>query len=152
MANFVAISGNLTRDVELRFTPQGKAVASFAVAHNTRRYNSQSQQWEDGEATFIDVELWGKKAENLAEEMQSGKKPVTVLGKLVQDRWQDKNTGENRSRHKIVAEDVCIIPTGTQAGQGQSQAMAQAQANAAAGLGQQNAWNAPAPTGQQPPF
>lgn len=156
MANFIAISGNLTKEPELRFTPSGKPVASFTIAHNTRRYNKESQQWEDGEPTFIDVVFWGKKGENfLADYTQNGKRPIIVLGTLKQDRWQDKNTGDKRSKHKINADDVTFIPRGQ--GQGAQPSSAQQQWNQAASQGQTattGAWGDPAPVGQdqQPPF
>ena len=155
MANFIAISGNLTREPEMRYTPSGKPVVSFTVAHNTRRKNQQTGQWEDGQATFIDVELWGGKGENFATEYQQrGKAPVLVLGVLRQDTWEDKNGGGKRSKHKITADDVSFIPRGQGGGQ---QSSAQQQWNNAAQNGQtaqSGAWGNPAPTGQdqEPPF
>lgn len=135
MANFIAISGNLTREPEMRYTPSGKPVVSFTVAHNTRRKNQQTGQWEDGQATFIDVELWGGKGENFATEYQQrGKAPVLVLGVLRQDTWEDKNGGGKRSKHKITADDVSFIPRGQ--GGGQQQSAAQSAWNQAASAGQ----------------
>lgn len=157
MANFIAISGNLAKEPEMRFTPSGKPVVSFTVAHNTRRYNKESQQWEDGQATFIDVELWGAKGENFATEYQQrGKAPVLVIGTLKQNTWEDKNGGGKRSKHKINADDVSFIPRG-QGGGGGQQSPAQQQWNNAAQNGQtatSGAWSQPAQTGQDqtPPF
>lgn len=157
MANFIAISGNLTKEPEMRYTSSGKPVVSFTVAHNTRRYNKESQQWEDGQATFIDVELWGTKGENFATEYQQrGKAPVLVLGQLKQDTWEDKNGGGKRSKHKISADDVSFIPRG-QGGGGQQQSAAQSAWNQAASQGQtatSGAWSQPAQAGQdqEPPF
>ncbi|MDK6807713.1 single-stranded DNA-binding protein [Corynebacterium aurimucosum] len=154
MVNHITISGNLTKEPVQRFTPNGKSVVEFTVAHNTRQYNRDTQQWEDGEPTFIDVVFWGKKGENfLADYTQNGKRPIIVLGTLKQDRWQDKNTGDKRSKHKINADDVTFIPRG----QGQPQSSAQQQWNQAASQGQTattGAWGNPAPVGQdqQPPF
>ncbi|MDK8844687.1 single-stranded DNA-binding protein [Corynebacterium striatum] len=154
MANFIAISGNLTKEPELRFTPSGKPVASFTIAHNTRRYNKESQQWEDGATCFIDVELWGGKGENFATEYQQrGKAPVLVLGQLKQDTWEDKNGGGKRSKHKISADDVSFIPRAQGGGQ---QSSAQQQWDNAAQQGQtatSGAWSQPPQAGQdQPPF
>lgn len=156
MVNHITISGNLTKEPVQRFTPNGKSVVEFTVAHNTRQYNQQTQQWEDGEPCFIDVVFWGKKGENfLADYTQNGKRPVIVLGSLKQDRWEDKNGGGKRSKHKINADDVTFIPRGQ--GQGQQPSQAQQQWNQAAQQGQtatSGAWGQPAPVGQdqQPPF
>ena len=62
MTNDITISGNLTKEPQQRFTPNGKSVVEFTLAHNTRQYNQQSQQWEDGEPTFIDVTFGAKRA------------------------------------------------------------------------------------------
>lgn len=158
MTNDITISGNLTKEPVQRFTPSGKSVVEFSLAHNTRQYNQQSQQWEDGEPTFIDVIFWGKKGENFLQDYtQNGKRPVVVLGSLKQDRWEDKNTGDKRSKHKINADEVTFIPR-AQSGGGQQQSPAQQQWNNAAQNGQtatSGAWSQPpAQTGQdqQPPF
>ena len=152
MANFIAISGNLTKKPEMRYTPSGKPVVSFTVAHNTGRFDKQTNEWVDGQATFIDVSLWGKKGENFVNAYaQQGKGPVLVLGQLKQDTWEDKNGGK-RSKHKINADDVSFIP------RGQQQSAAQSAWNQAASQGQtatSGAWSQPpAPTGQdqEPPF
>ena len=157
MANFIAISGNLTREPEMRYTPSGKPVVSFTVAHNTGRFDKQTNEWVDGQATFIDVELWGGKGENFVNAYaQQGKGPVLVLGQLKQDTWEDKNGGGKRSKHKITADDVSFIPRGQ--GGGQQQSAAQSAWNQAASQGQtatSGAWSQPpAPTGQdqEPPF
>lgn len=154
MVNHITISGNLTKEPVQRFTPNGKSVVEFTLAHNTRKYNQQAQQWEDGEPCFIDVTFWGKKGENfLHDYTQNGKRPIIVLGSLKQDRWEDKNGGGKRSKHKINADDVTFIPRGQ--GQ-QQQSSAQQQWNQAAQNGQTattGAWSAPAPVGQdEPPF
>ena len=157
MVNHITISGNLTREPEQRFTPNGKSVVEFTVAHNTRQYNQQSQHWEDGEPCFIDVTFWGKKGENFLQDYtQNGKRPVIVMGSLKQDRWEDKNGGGTRTKHKINADDVTFIPRG-QGGSGQQQSQAQQQWNQAAQNGQtaqSGAWDQPAPVGQDqtPPF
>jgi len=156
MTNDITISGNLTKEPVQRFTPSGKSVVEFTLAHNTRQYNQQSQQWEDGEPTFIDVTFWGKKGENFLQDYtQNGKRPVVVLGSLKQDKWEDKNTGDKRSKHKINADEVTFIPRGQSSGGQQNQA--QQQWNNAAQNGQtatSGAWSQPAQTGQDqtPPF
>ena len=156
MTNDITISGNLTKEPVQRFTPSGKSVVEFTLAHNTRQYNQQSQQWEDGEPTFIDVTFWGRKGENFLQDYtQNGKRPVVVLGSLKQDRWEDKNTGDKRSKHKINADEVTFIPRGQ--GAGGQQSPAQQQWNNASQQGQtatSSAWSQPAQAGQdqQPPF
>ncbi|EGT5788719.1 TPA: single-stranded DNA-binding protein [Corynebacterium striatum] len=135
MAISITLSGNLIKDPEQRFTPNGKSVVSFTVAHNIRQYNQQSQQWEDGEPIFMDVDFWGKKGENfLHDYTQNGKRPVVVLGSLKQDRWVDKSTGDKRSKYKVNADEVSFIPRG-QGGGGQ-QSSAQQQWGQAASAGQ----------------
>lgn len=158
MANDITISGNLTKEPVQRFTPSGKSVVEFSLAHNTRQYNQQSQQWEDGEPTFVDVTFWGRKGENFLQDYtQNGKRPVVVLGSLKQDRWEDKNTGDKRSKHKINADEVTFIPRG-QGGGGQQPNQAQQQWNNAAQQGQtatSGAWSQPpaqAGQDQTPPF
>nr|WLJ25608.1 MAG: single stranded DNA binding protein [Corynebacterium phage HS03] len=157
MTNDITISGNLTKEPVQRFTPSGKSVVEFTLAHNTRQYNQQSQQWEDGEPTFIDVTFWGRKGENFLQDYtQNGKRPVVVLGSLKQDRWEDKNTGDKRSKHKINADEVTFIPRGQ--GAGGQQSPAQQQWNNAAQNGQtatSGAWSQPpaqAGQDQTPPF
>lgn len=126
MANFIAISGNLTREPEMRYTPSGQPVAGFTIAHNTRRFDKQANEWVDGDTCFIDVSLWGKKGENFVNAYaQQGKGPVLVLGQLKQDTWEDKNGGGKRSKHKINADDVSFIPRGQGGGQQPSQAQQQ---------------------------
>ena len=158
MTNTITIDGRLTRDVEVRFTPSGKAVANFTVAHNTRRYNRDTQEWEDGDTTFIDVALWGKKGENLAESAGKGS-VVAVAGALYQQTWEDKNGGGKRSKHIINAESVALVPMPQDDGQAQGGGQQQSQG----GWGQQarqqqgQAWGNPPPTGQpaadeEPPF
>ncbi|MGN6019821.1 single-stranded DNA-binding protein [Corynebacterium striatum] len=157
MANFIAISGNLTREPEMRYTPSGQPVAGFTIAHNTRRFDKQANEWVDGDTCFIDVSLWGKKGENFVNAYaQQGKGPVLVLGQLKQDTWEDKNGGGKRSKHKINADDVSFIPRG-QGGGGQQQSAAQSAWNQAASQGQtaaSGAWSQPAQAGQDqnPPF
>lgn len=111
MTNTITIDGRLTRDVELRFTPNGRAVANLGLAHNTQRYNKQTGEYEDGPTTFIDVALWGKKAENIADAASKGS-VVLVTGSLRQESWEDKNGGGKRSKHSITAETIALVPTG----------------------------------------
>ncbi len=111
--NNTNISGNLTRDAELRATNGGTSIASFTVAVNERRKN-QAGEWEDY-PNFIDCILFGARAEKLTQYMTKGTK-VSVNGHLHQSRWQDDN-GNNRSRLELVVDEVELMSrTATQQG------------------------------------
>lgn len=103
--NSIMIEGNLTRDPELRETPKGTPVCSFAVASNRfYRYEDELQK----EVSFFDVEAWARNAERCGSELTKGR-GVRVIGRLKQDRWTD-GEGKNHSRVKIVAEHVEFKP------------------------------------------
>lgn len=97
------VTGNLSRDPELRYTSSGKAVASFGVAVGSRRKNAQGV-WEDGETSFYDITCWDTLAENVAESLIKGAR-VVVTGRMQQSRWEDKD-GNKRSKVEVVADDV----------------------------------------------
>ncbi|MBU8912989.1 MAG: single-stranded DNA-binding protein [Spirochaetales bacterium] len=99
--NSILVEGNLTRDPVLATTPKGTAVCNFSVASN-RFYRSDDDLQK--EVSFFDVEVWSRLAERCAEELTKGR-GVRVVGRLKQDRWQDKEE-KPRSRVKIVAEHV----------------------------------------------
>lgn len=103
--NKASISGNLTRDPELRTTQSGTPVLSMGVAVNERV--KRGDQWED-RPSFVDVTVWGARAEALSKFLRKGLR-VAVSGRLRQDRWQDAKTGENRSRLGIVADEVDVM-------------------------------------------
>ncbi len=107
-ANFnqVILMGNMTRDIEVRFTPQNTAVGTFALAIN-RSYTLQSGEKRE-EVSFIDCEAWGKQAEILKQYTSKGS-PLFVSGRLKQDTWEDKNGGGKRSKVKVVVEDFKFI-------------------------------------------
>ena len=105
MDNSVTITGNATREPELRFTPSGQAVASFGVAVNRRWQNRQTQEWEEA-TSFIDVTAWAQLAENAAESVGRGTR-VTVTGRLDQRSWETQD-GDKRSKVEIVADDIAI--------------------------------------------
>lgn len=102
--NTITIEGNLTADPELRFTPGGKAVLNFSIAHNTRRYNKDTNQWEDGEPTFIRGSYWGQPAENASQSLTKGT-AVIITGRIQQRNWTNKE-GENRSALELQAESI----------------------------------------------
>ena len=96
------ITGNLTRDPELRTTPNGASVCSFSVAVNRTYKDSNGEQRED--VSFIDCSAWGKLGEMINQYAKKGS-GVLVSGRLDQRSWEDKNTGQKRSRVEIVVED-----------------------------------------------
>lgn len=100
--NAVAISGNLTRDAELRETRNGGAVLSFSVAVNERRKNNQTGEYEDY-PNYVDCTLFGKRAQSLERYLAKGTK-VFVQGKLRQERWQ--SNGENRSKIAVIVDEI----------------------------------------------
>lgn len=103
--NTCTITGNATREPELRFTPSGQAVASFGVAVNRRWQNRQTQEWEEA-VSFFDVTCWAQLAENVAESVSKGTR-VTVAGRLDQRSWETQD-GDKRSKVEIVADDVAV--------------------------------------------
>ena len=104
--NRVILIGNLTRDPELRYTPQGTAVADLRLAITTVRGRSGSERKE--ETLFIDCTVWDRQAETCSEYLAKGR-PVLVEGRLIEDQWQDKETGERRSRIKVYVQNVQFL-------------------------------------------
>ncbi|WGH93851.1 single-stranded DNA-binding protein [Auritidibacter ignavus] len=100
----VTVTGHTTGDAELRFTKAGDPVANFTVAHNTRTFDKNTQQWVDGDPTFYRVTVFGKPAEPVAESVRKGDR-VTVTGALEYREYQTKQ-GETRSSLGIRASDV----------------------------------------------
>ena len=105
--NRVCISGNLTRDPELRATAGGMAVLAFGVAVNDRRKNSVTGEWEDA-PNFVDVTVFGKRAESLADMLKKGMK-VTIDGKLRWSSWETQDGGK-RSKLEVIADDIDLPP------------------------------------------
>lgn len=110
------ITGNLTRDPELRTTPNGSSVCSFSVAVNRVFRDSSGNQQED--VSFIDCSAWGKLGEMINQYAKKGT-GVLVSGRLDQRSWEDKNTGQKRSRVEVVVEDFNFL-TGMERGEGSS--------------------------------
>ena len=111
MANFnkVILMGNLTRDPELRYTPKGMAIAKLGVAVN-RRWTSEGGEQRE-ETTFVDVDAFGKQAETLGQYMKKGR-PIFIEGRLRLDSWEDKNTGQKRSKLGVVLESFQFMDQG----------------------------------------
>ncbi len=108
MASFnkVILMGNLTRDPEMRYTPKGTAVARLGMAVN-RKYTTESGEAKE-EVTFVDVDAWGKQAEVIAQYCRKGK-ALLVEGRLKLDQWDDKATGQKRSRLGVVLESFQFV-------------------------------------------
>lgn len=110
MSNSMSIKGRAGSDANLRFTPNGKAVADFSVADTPRRFNRDTNAWEDaGPTLWQRVQVWGPEGEKAAEEVRKGSL-VTVSGRLKADEWQDKQTGETRKSTTLVADVVYVHP------------------------------------------
>lgn len=104
--NKVFLIGNLTRDPELRYTPGGAAVADLGIAVN-RIYTTKEGERRE-EVTFVDVTVWNRTAENCCQYLKKGR-PVHIEGYLKMDSWEDKNSGEKRSKLKVEAETVQFL-------------------------------------------
>lgn len=116
--NRVAISGNLTRDSELRVTQGGTSVLSFAVAVNDRRRNPQTGEWEDV-PNYVDCTVFGKRADSLADILKKGLK-VAIEGRLRYHSWEAQD-GSRRSRLEVVAEELELMTQRAQQPQAQRQ-------------------------------
>jgi single-strand DNA-binding protein len=108
MASFnkVILVGNLTRDPELRYTPKGTAIAKFGLAVNRVWTNEAGEKKE--EVTFVDIDVFGRTAENVAQYMRKGS-PLLVEGRLRLDQWDDKQTGQKRSKLGVVGETIQFL-------------------------------------------
>src|SRR6266436_7844860 len=104
--NRVVLIGNLTRDPDLRYTPKGTAVAELGVAVN-RVYSGENGAKQE-ETTFVDVTLWARQAEIAGQYLKKGR-PVFIEGRLQLDTWDDKQTGQKRSRLRVVAENMQML-------------------------------------------
>ena len=104
--NKVMLIGNLTRDPEVKHTAKGTVVADLGLAINRVWYNEQNQKQED--TTFVDVTLWGRQAEVAQQYLTKGS-PCYVEGRLTLDTWDDKTTGQKRSKLKVVGEMLQLL-------------------------------------------
>ena len=107
------ITGNLTRDPELRTTPSGSSVCSFSVAVNRTYRDASGEQKES--VSFLDCSAWGKLGEMISQYAKKGSS-VLVSGRLDQRSWDDKTTGQKRSRVEIIAEDFNFLGSGNRDG------------------------------------
>ena len=145
MANQIIVDGNTTADGELRFLPSGQAVLNFTLAHNERRKNPQTGEWEDGDTTFWRCALWGRRAEQWAEILTKGM-TVLVTGRVKVRRF-DRDDGTSGLSPEITVDTLAQIPRFSRAEQQPS-----------AGFGQQppvqeeNPWGGSQPATGTPPF
>jgi single-strand DNA-binding protein len=111
MANFnkVILAGNLTRDPELKYTSKGLAIAKIGLAIN-RSWKNETGEAKD-EVTFVDVDAFGKQAETIGQYLKKGR-PILVEGRLRLDQWDDKQTGQKRSRLGVVLENFQFLDSG----------------------------------------
>lgn len=102
----ITITGNVVADPELRTTANGKSVASFTVV-TSKSVKQTDGTWENTDTTFWDVKCWGKTAENVVNSVTKGAS-VIVVGSAIQENWEDKNTGQKRSKIAITAWNVGV--------------------------------------------
>src|ERR1041385_2819553 len=108
MASFnkVILLGNLTRDPEVRYTPKGSAVCDLGLAVN-RQYTLDSGEKRE-EVTYVDVVLWARLAEIAGEYLKKGR-PVFIEGRLQLDTWDDKQSGQKRSKLRVIGETMQLL-------------------------------------------
>lgn len=116
--NKVIVTGNLTRDAELRSTPSGTQLLNVGIAVNDRRRNRQTDQWEDY-ANFFDCTMWGERAQKIAQYLTKGTK-VAIEGRLHYSSWEDKNTGQRRSKVDITIDNIDFMSSRNSGGAGQN--------------------------------
>jgi len=113
--NKVILMGNLTRDPEVRYTSGGTAIAKLGMAVNRRWKNQEGQMQE--ETTFVDVDAFGRQAETIGQYLKKGR-PVMVEGRLKLDQWDDKQTGQKRSKLGVVLENFQFLDSRGEGGGG----------------------------------
>lgn len=119
--NEVIVSGRITRDSELRYTPSGTAVTDVTVASN-RIWSKDSEKQE--ETTFVDVTIWGRQAETLSEYLSKGRH-IMVVGRLKLNKWENAD-GDKRSKMTVVADKINLTPGGGNKGAGSSKSQEKA--------------------------
>ncbi len=123
--NKVFLMGNLTRDPELRYTPGGMAVTDIGMATNRRVQDKSTGSWRE-EPTFIDITFWGRQAEVVCQYLSKGN-PLFVEGRLQLDQWEDRQSGQKRSKLKVVGERIEFLGGGGQRGSGPPQQQSHSQ-------------------------
>ena len=113
--NKVILMGNLTRDPEVRYTSGGTAIAKLGMAVNRRWKNQEGQMQE--ETTFVDVDAFGRQAETMGQYLKKGR-PIMIEGRLKYDQWDDKQTGQKRSKLGVVLENFQFLDSRGEGGGG----------------------------------
>ena len=118
--NRVVLVGNLTRDPELRYTPKGVAIAKIGLAVN-RTWRTETGESKE-EVTFVDIDAFGRQAETIGQYLKKGR-PILIEGRLRLDQWDDKQTGQKRSKLGVVLEGFQFLGGGNRAegGAGENQ-------------------------------
>jgi single-strand DNA-binding protein len=122
--NKVILVGNVTRDPEVRYTTGGTAICEIGLAVNHRYKDREGNMKED--VTFVDVTLWGRTAEVAGEYLAKGR-PALVEGRLQLDSWEDKATGQKRSKLKVIGETLQLLGSRGQQSQASQPAPAAAE-------------------------
>lgn len=122
--NRVTLIGNLTRDPQVKYTPSGTAVAELGLAINRTWFDKASNSRKD-ETTFVDVSVWGRQAEVAGEYLVKGR-PVLIEGRLQLDAWDDKQSGQKRSKLRVVCENMQMLGERAQGGDGRREPQQQA--------------------------
>jgi single-strand DNA-binding protein len=145
----VTVIGNLTGDPELRFTPNGQAVASFTVASTTRMLDKATNEWKDGDTLFLRCSVWRQYAENVAESLTKGTR-VLVTGRLKQRSYETKE-GEKRT---VVEMDVDDVGPALRNATAKVSRVARTDSGYSGGAASpsEDPWAASAPAGDEPPF
>jgi len=132
--NKVLLIGNLTRDPQVRYTPKGTALAEIGLAVNRTWFDKATNSRRE-EVTFVDVTLWGRDAEVAGEYLAKGR-PVFIEGRLQLDTWDDRETGQKRSKLRVVCERMQFLgPRGDTGGGGGSGRAPQRASGGAPGYG-----------------
>lgn len=153
MANFnkVILAGNLTRDPELRYTPKGVAIAKFGLAIN-RNWTTETGEKKE-EVTFVDVDAFGREAEHIGQYFKKGR-PILFEGRLRLDTWDDKQSGQKRSKLNVVLERFSFIDSkpGDQSGVSSEAPRSRPAPAQASSAPPQTADEPPAPSEDDVPF
>lgn len=143
MPNQIRIEGNLGKDSELRYIPNGRPVLVYSIAADQQSRKNEQGGWDQtGPTLWLDCELWGDEAERVHEKAVKGARLVT-FGHLKCETWDDKQTGEKRFRTKVAVDAVKVLPPRNQQGQQQS-----SQSSSRGQVPQDDPWGS-APAGQQ---
>lgn len=145
--NKVILIGNLTRDPEVRYTPKGTAVSDISLAVNRVTGGSDGAERRE-ETTYVDITLWGRQAE-LAQQYLTKGRPVYIEGRLQMDTWEDKQSGQKRSKLKVVGEVMQFL--GSPSGGGGGGSRPAPQQNDQQGGGYQQSDPAQSPQQSSPP-